>query len=170
MDKQWYDELHEKYKHLFWTYEGEVFERSYYAAGQILRGIEVSESWKWIVVKFLESIEWLTENRRYMPNPDYNELVQAEENNRPFIEGPKVEIKIFQIKEKFGDLRIYVDGYPKRIHGDIEYQIGKATARAELTCYGCGKITNELSKTRGWISFICPECMEKKNVKLVDCH
>lgn len=155
----WYNEMHEKYYHLFSTYEGEEKEGGYYKKGQILRGVEVGEGWKWVIEKFLENLNWLRENRRMIPNPEY-----TGENKGynlppfPYIEGPLPDIKIFQIKEKFGELVIYMDKVPDHITDDVEKLIGKAEARAELTCINCGKVTDKLENKSRWIRFQCEEC------------
>ena len=165
-DDLWVDEMHEKYQHLFATYEDEVNDRSYYTyKGHILRGIECSRGWKKWIEKFLESLEWLTENRRYIPNPNHNPELEDSRTNPPYINGPKRELKIFQIKEKFGQIRVYMEEYPNDMKTDIFETIAKLEARTELTCYSCGKIEEDLIKTKGWISFICKECYEKLTKK-----
>ena len=164
-DDLWIDEMHKKYHHLFATFEGEETDRPYYTKGQILRGVECSRGWKKWIEKFLESLEWLTENRRYIKNPDYNPDIEESRTNKQYIEGPKRELKIFQIKEKFGEIRVYMENYPEDIKADIHEVIAKLEARTELTCYSCGKVEEDLIQTKGWISFICKECFDKRNSK-----
>ena len=163
MKEDWIEELHTKYKHLFDTYEDEETERSYYAKGQVLRGVECNSGWKWAIIKFLESLEWLTENRRMIPNPDYNKD-EKQKGVDPYIEGPKLEIKIFQIKSKFAEMRCYMTSYPDRIEGDIQNAIGKLEARTQLTCELCGHIGLDVNRSNAkWVVNICSNCYSKKS-------
>ena len=167
----WRNGLYDKYKHLFATYDGEETERSYYKKGDVLRGIECGGGWRWVVEKFLDELEWYRKNRLRLPNPDFNNEVGTDENGK-WLVSPTIaitleenQVKIFQIKEKFGQLRIYVTEYLPHMHTDIERLIARAEVRADLTCYNCGTVTNKLEQTKGWVSYLCPECMEKLNAR-----
>ncbi|RLD64344.1 MAG: hypothetical protein DRJ01_01115 [Bacteroidetes bacterium] len=62
------------------------------------------------------------------------------------------EFNVFQVKEKFGGLRFYVDG-----SSDIVYDlITEAEDKAEVTCEVCGKPGK--SRGGGWIRTLCDEC------------
>lgn len=63
------------------------------------------------------------------------------------------KITIFQIKEKFGGLRVYVDGATLELHNLIE----NAEYLAEDTCEICGS-TKNVGKKAGWITTCCIEC------------
>ncbi len=138
----WIEELHVKYRHLFSTWEGDVTENSYYVKGQILRGIEVAEAWKWVVEKFPESLEWHRRNRLNVPNPDF----KNESKDGKWVVPPCLEItleenvvKIFQIKEKFGQLRIYIDKCLPHMNSDMDKMIAQAEARQTNSVNSCGK-------------------------------
>ena len=90
---------------------------------------DVGEGWLPIVDAALSTIKW-----------------NVKENNMP-------EVKIHQIKEKFGGLRIYYDGGNEKTEGIIDM----ATSMAERMCEKCGSINN-LGKTSGWIRIICEDC------------
>jgi len=59
-----------------------------------------------------------------------------------------------QVKEKFGDLRFYVDNAD-------EYQRGMITlaeTMSECTCETCGAIGTMKADPRGWVSTLCDDC------------
>ncbi len=61
-----------------------------------------------------------------------------------------------QIKEKFGDLTIYLNQY----NDDVDKILDKAVERSRVTCEVCGKD----GKRRGgrWIQVLCDLCDSKK--------
>ena len=63
----------------------------------------------------------------------------------------KPDIKIVQIKEKFGGLRFYVDSANK----DVNYLIECAEEASERTCEVCGKEGKIVGKN--WLQCLCPE-------------
>lgn len=66
------------------------------------------------------------------------------------------EISITQIKEKYGELRVYVD------HGTPELfdMIDDATDKSLEICEVCGR-PGELRDIRGWLYTRCDECAKK---------
>lgn len=62
-----------------------------------------------------------------------------------------------QVKEKFGTLRFYVSG------GDDAtfWMIRLAEHYSGRTCEGCG-IPNKVVNRDGWLSNVCPMCMEQR--------
>ena len=157
------DEMHEKFYPLFEVYEGEETERSYYKKGEILRGIETPVAWNWIVEKLLESFEWIRTHNHYIPNPNFNGNIPPNKGNPRYIPGPFHDIKIFQIKEKFGSFECYYtyngDGFLK---GQIERAIGRAEALAAQCCAICGQLGDNgkplTKQTKGWINKVCTKC------------
>lgn len=65
--------------------------------------------------------------------------------------------KIVQIKEKYGALRWYDNGYPSG--SKIPDIISKYETISETTCITCGKPAQYLST--GWISPYCRECAQE---------
>jgi hypothetical protein len=57
-----------------------------------------------------------------------------------------------QIKEKFGGLRFYIDGYSEEAWAVIEIAEGECSKLCEL-CGGPGEIRTDL----GWIVTLCEE-------------
>lgn len=135
-------ELQTKYKHLFELYEGEESNFSYYKKGQVLRGIETSYGWNSIIETLLEKIEWIRTNNIYIQNPNY--ISENDYSQAKYIEGPYHKIKIFQIKEKYGELRCYVsvESNSSYIKLQIEKAISFAEGQASLTCKNCGSLFN----------------------------
>ena len=60
-------------------------------------------------------------------------------------------LKILQIKEKFGGLRFYYEG----VDEEMSEAISKAAAIADVTCELCGKPATE--RFGGWIRVLCDE-------------
>lgn len=151
-ERAWYSDLEQQYLHLFETYEGEITERSYYSKGQILRGIECGKGWKVPVEQLLKSLNFHLEHNCTIQNPD-------KESKIKYIKDPNASIKIFQIKEKFGDVRCYVQANSERLQRLVDCEVAKLEARCELTCEGCGAVgVDFISSRSGWITCLCPDC------------
>jgi hypothetical protein len=73
-----------------------------------------------------------------------NEYVVSERNN-----GNVIEMRVAQIKEKFGELRVYVDGADDH----IAHLIREAEKVAYATCELCGKPATHTKK--GWLQRLC---------------
>jgi len=65
--------------------------------------------------------------------------------------------EIVDIKEKYGRLRIYVDGYDET----IDKMVKQAEHAAELVCEKCGK-PGRIREERIWIKTLCDECNKGK--------
>ena len=65
--------------------------------------------------------------------------------------------RITQIKEKYGSLRWYDNGYPR--DSKIGSIIEKYERLSEEICINCGNPAKYY--TKGWISFICEDCKNK---------
>jgi len=68
------------------------------------------------------------------------------------------DFNVFQVKEKFGELRFYfdvLDGKEDKIDREKVYKlIGEAEDKAASTCERCGK-PSEIKTRNGWLSTIC---------------
>lgn len=64
--------------------------------------------------------------------------------------------RIDQIKEKYGELRVYVNAY----NGDIDNIINKYTTLSRNICIGCGKPDVPVTDT-GWIEPYCYDCFAR---------
>ena len=69
-------------------------------------------------------------------------------------EGNLYKFRIYQIKEKWGLLRIYHNGSQ-----EIENIINKYEDLSEKICICCGKPATKM--TKGWISYYCDSCYPK---------
>jgi len=76
------------------------------------------------------------------------------------------EYNIVQIKEKFGGLRWYDNGYPSgsRLHEIIE----NYSACSEYICIYCGEL--DVPCTDGWIIPVCKNCIKKMNINDPDTY
>jgi hypothetical protein len=66
------------------------------------------------------------------------------------------QLKIVQIKEKFGDLRVYVEGGDEAAFALIR----EAGAASSTVCERCGAPGTKTSD--GWILTLCPACQAKR--------
>lgn len=141
----WTLELEKKYIHLFETIDDPESPMD----GQAIRGIEVGDGWERIITRLLERLEWIRTN-----NTGKNDVCHS--------------IKIFQFKQKFGDLRAYVrvNASVDFIQNQVDNAIAFAEGQCQLTCETCGRVGNPdgspLTQTKGWISWVCNPCKEKR--------
>lgn len=67
-----------------------------------------------------------------------------------------------QIKEKFGTLRIYLNGVPEEIYREVQDLINEAEYKSAKVCELCGEPAK--LKTSGWHITICEKC--ENNVRI----
>jgi len=93
---------------------------------------------------------------------------------KKFNEINNVGIKIIQIKQKFGGLRIYI-GYPDEMTNDVmsvalrvKTEVFIAEKEADVTCELCGVKNDSVSvrAPRFWRWNCCDKCFEKKCLEL----
>ncbi len=94
--------------------------------------IDCNDGWFWLINNLFKTIK--------------NDIKY---NNRP-------NITITTIKEKFGGLNIYYSGGDDYIRGMISLSMHMSYAICEF----CGT-TDNVGKTKGWISTICKDCHSK---------
>ena len=69
------------------------------------------------------------------------------------------EYSICQIKEKFGGLRWYDNGFPTEGYEEYKKWLDKYEELSYKTCIDCGKPAKYF--TRGWITPICEDCAKE---------
>ena len=69
---------------------------------------------------------------------------------------PPSDFEIFQVKEKFGGLRVYTNSSTK----EIEALIDKAEEESFNTCEVCGASAKP-STRGGWVKTICENCLKE---------
>ena len=99
-------------------------------------GFEVPDTWMWIIEEYLKKTQW---------DVDKNGL----------------QLVILQIKEKFGGLRIYTQVMIDDVHYLDEANQAYCKALADHTCAKCGIMHKDTKATSGWITYLCPTCMEE---------
>lgn len=67
-------------------------------------------------------------------------------------------IRIVQVKEKFGELRVYLG----KSHRDASSLIDMATAASRTVCEGCGR-TSTIKDRQGWYTTLCDHCFEGRS-------
>lgn len=71
----------------------------------------------------------------------------------------KEELEFTQVKEKFGELTIYLNFYPDNIFKKLM----ELSERSLKICELCGSTDNvERKQSHGWIYTLCPECRKKE--------
>lgn len=68
----------------------------------------------------------------------------------------KSQVEAVQVKEKFGQLRFYINGADDYVHG----MISLAETMSYATCEMCGS-TTDIMHTSGWVKTICGACYDK---------
>ena len=76
---------------------------------------------------------------------------ETDQNNAP-------QPEIIQVKEKFGELRIYADNTNERQQNIIDF----AEILSGRTCEECGKMKTGIMRTDGWMKAVCDECLNKE--------
>lgn len=79
------------------------------------------------------------------------------------------QYRISQIKEKYGSLRWYDNGFPQDIEKECNAIISKYEKLSENTCIMCGK-NAKIINNGGWYEPLCPKCqhkIEKKKERLL---
>ncbi len=76
------------------------------------------------------------------------------------LSGQKVNFE--QIKEKFGDLRIYfsIEPFSKENYDLIQKMVTEAEIKCATACEECGKPGDKY--TNGWIKTLCESCAKEK--------
>lgn len=97
-------------------------------------GFEIGEGWMSLVIELLDKIQHLVDN-----NPEYSGL------------------QVIQVKEKFAQLRVYLNYYYKEIEDLIEEYTEKSVHICEL----CGE-TGETRNLHGWYMTLCDKHYEER--------
>lgn len=100
-----------------------------------LFGIECRKGWNSIIEPIIRYIE------------EYNEGKDEKE-----------QIKILQIKEKYGGLRFYTNFCTPT----LEKMIDKAENESYKTCEECGSKKNVGMRLSGWMTTMCMDCLKKE--------
>lgn len=95
-------------------------------------GLEVGDGWFGIIHKLCTNIK---------------EVLKDVEKD------PENPFRFAQIKEKWGILRIYTEGY----HESVSKLIEAAEQESSQVCENCGS-TENVSRSGGWIKTLCAKC------------
>ena len=93
-------------------------------------------------------------------NDLYGVAVRAENAHTDY------EFHISQIKEKFGQLRVYYASIPEPFYDEIERVIDRYTDLSEKTCVVCGK--EGCMTFNGWYEPLCEE--HRGNKECIKCQ
>lgn len=73
------------------------------------------------------------------------------------------EIPVTQVKEKFGQLRIYTGIMTKEVSDELDPKIWAIENRSMSVCECCGQPAEQRTKG-GWVKTICVSCEEINRV------
>lgn len=73
--------------------------------------------------------------------------------SNPITNGAPDPLYIEQIKEKFGELRIYTGAATDTVYSIID----QATKESRSTCEECGSADGRMIEIRSWMSTLCPQ-------------
>ena len=79
------------------------------------------------------------------------------------------EFRFTQIKEKYGQLRIYFESCPEEVFDEVEAWANKYEDLSQNICINCGRKSKYM--TLGWITFVCKDCAKTSNnsvIKMTD--
>lgn len=71
------------------------------------------------------------------------------------------EFKVEQIKEKYGQLRIYASSSINEVH----HMISEYERKADTICDECGAETGSLHTKDGWLQTLCERCANAEDYK-----
>lgn len=98
-------------------------------------GIATGDGWFWIIHHLCRALQELTD-----------------------IDGEPQAIA-FQVKEKFGGLKFYVNGVSSEQYSLIHF----AESLSYSVCEECGAMANVSLRKDGWIRTLCDTCEEKRD-------
>lgn len=82
--------------------------------------------------------------------------LEAERNKLPHADAEQV--RLFQVKEKWGGLRVYVNGATEAMQNLLD----QAERESFGVCERCGATGEDVYPSdRGWVSTLCPSCCGK---------
>ena len=99
-------------------------------------GICCGKGWYWLIDNLCSAIQGYIDS-----NPHLN--IQ--------------QVEAVQLKEKFGQMRLYFDGGGDHIGGMVSF----AENLSYSICEECGS-TDKVKQTSGWITSLCAKCMGKR--------
>lgn len=70
------------------------------------------------------------------------------------------QIEIFQIKEKWGALEVYLHNVPEKLSNTLDDMISNARLESMQTCEVCGTKDEVGTTLKGWIFPICKSCLK----------
>jgi hypothetical protein len=143
-------------------------------------GMECGDGWYWLIDQLCHSIQgyidsrndgvrirqlakakftfwqkFLYKIRRFFHIGKHNYLLDMKDEE-------EWQVEATQVKEKFGQLRFYINHEDNIIHGMIRL----AEVMSKGICEMCGTTENVTSTKGGWVKYLCPKCHEERKVFL----
>lgn len=140
------DALEQKLFNRFKFYRPELSEH----VSLMCYGFCVNDGWFNLIWDLSEAIDEEI-NNYYADKP--NELAKAYLSE-------DYKINVFQVKEKFGGLRFYIDVEDNELYKKIQLHVDEAEGKSYKTCERCGK-SGKIVRN-GWVTVICDTCIKKQ--------
>ena len=110
-------------------------------------GIECGAGWFFLLDNLCSKIQRHIDDRNETIDKGY-----AQPNEKPI-----PQLVALQIKEKFGALRFYYSGGDEYIRTLVDF----AESLSYSICENCGKFTEDVGRTQGWIQSLCTICAKE---------
>jgi hypothetical protein len=159
MEKRLENYLYKKYPELFADHSKSMQETC------MCWGIICNNGWLNLIDRLCQQITDHIKSQHQ--NVEWEEKLEKEKlekgesvRERPEWSKEKIpQVKFHQVKEKFGELRVYHEGGDKEIGSMISF----AEYLSRFICEDCGKFDFTVgTTTKGWIYTICKDCISKK--------
>lgn len=113
-------------------------------------GMDCGDGWYWLIDNLCHSIQGYVDC--------HNEGVNIRQKAGTMIKGDKeLQVEAVQVKEKFGQLRFYINQGDETIYG----MIWLAESMSKGICEMCGATENVTSTEGRWVKYLCPKCKEE---------
>jgi len=107
-----------------------------------MQSFAVDDGWFDIIYSLSQKLEHeIIKYKRDNPNASADDIPRA-----------------FQVKEKFGGLRFYMDGKSTK---EMNEAISEAEQKADKTCERCSSGGQIVKNGRGWVKTLCSNCHNK---------
>ncbi len=73
------------------------------------------------------------------------------------------DIEIVQVKEKWGELCIYLSSYTP----ELKAMVDEATRKSVSICENCGKPAQRVWGNYHWVYTLCPKCLKARKIRIL---
>jgi hypothetical protein len=117
-------------------------------------GFECSDGWFDLIDTLCKEITYIFDDVKW--NIKFKDKEAYERGDYIKVE----DIRVLQVKEKFGGLRFYTGGIPVEVAEKVYAAISMAESMSYVICEECG-CPGKLREDRSWLLTLCDACNEK---------